>query len=85
MELVLLVLGWIALGVATIAVVTGGSFTMEGIQTAQQDASMVGIIVLLVVRTLTSVVWGVCHASLFVELRNAKDGPSDASLAEVFR
>ena len=43
------------------------------------------IVVLLIMQTLISVVYGVSHASLFVELRNAKDGPSDEALADVFR
>lgn len=85
MELLLLVLMWIVMGVTAVLVMAGGSFSLQSMAAAQQSPSIVAIVVMLVVQTLISVVWGVCHASLFVELRNAKDGFSGEALAEVFR
>jgi uncharacterized membrane protein len=35
--------------------------------------------------TLTSAVWGVVQTSLYVELRNWKDGPQAETLADIFR
>jgi hypothetical protein len=34
--------------------------------------------------TITSVVWGVMLTSLYVELRNWKDGPRTEALADIF-
>ena len=85
MVLVLAVLSWLAMALMATLVVAGGSFSLQAVAKAQQDPSIVAIVVLLIMQTLISVVSGVTHASLFVELRNAKDGPSDAALADVFR
>ena len=85
MVLVLVVLSWLAMALMATLVVAGGSFSFQAMAKAQQDPSIVAIVVLLIMQTLISVVSGVTHASLFVELRNAKDGPSDEALADVFR
>ena len=85
MVLVLVVLSWLAMALMATLVVAGGSFSLQAVAKAQQDPSIVAIVILLIMQTLISVVSGVTHASLFVELRNAKDGPSDAALADVFR
>ncbi|MBV8687251.1 MAG: hypothetical protein JOZ90_01515 [Alphaproteobacteria bacterium] len=37
-----------------------------------------------ITQTLISAVWGVVHTSLYIELRNWKDGPPADALAEVF-
>lgn len=71
--------------VATMLLVAGSSFSVLSLAAAQQDRSPITILGLLVVSTFISVLAGVCHASLFVELRNAKDGPSEQALSEVFR
>ena len=84
MVLVLVVLSWLAMALMTTLVVAGGSFSLQAMAKAQQDPSIMAIAVLLIMQTLISVVSGVSHASLFVELRNAKDGPSDEALADVF-
>ena len=85
MVLVLVVLSWLAMALMATLVIAGGGFSLQAVAKAQQDPSIVAIAVLLIMQTLISVVYGVSHASLFVELRNAKDGPSDEALADVFR
>ena len=65
-------------------VVAGTSFSVQSITAAQQSQSVTATIGLLVIGTFISVLSGVCHASLFVELRNAKDGPSEQALSKVF-
>lgn len=64
--------------------VVGTSFSVQSITAAQQSQSVTATIGLLVIGTFISVLSGVCHASLFVELRNAKDGPSEQALSKVF-
>lgn len=49
---------------------------------AQQPAGM--IILEAAVGTVTTVVWATVQASLYVELRNCKDGPDTRNLEEVF-
>lgn len=85
MELLLLVVMWILSAITSVVMLTGGDFSLKSMAAAQQNPSIVAIVVTLILQTLISVVWGVCHASLFVELRNAKDGHSGEALAEVFR
>lgn len=85
MELLLIVVMWILMAITGFLVITGASVSVNSIAAAPQNLSIVAIVVSMVMQTLMSVVWGVCNASLFVELRNAKDGHSNEALAEVFR
>ena len=42
------------------------------------------IIISLIVGTLVNLFWGLVQASLYVELRDWKDGPATAKLEQVF-
>jgi hypothetical protein len=65
-------------------------FAMFGGMQGMRDATATGsfpflyYVVTAVANTLTSAVWGVLLTSLYVELRNWKDGPATDTLAEVF-
>ena len=86
MEAVLMVLAWLAAAIIALATSATGGATLQAMaDAAKQPPTILSILVMVIVQTLVSVVYGVSHASLFVELRNAKDGPSDAALADVFR
>ena len=86
MEAVLMVLAWLATAIMALATSATGGATLQAMaDAAKQPPTILSILVMVIVQTLLSVVYGVSHASLFVELRNAKDGPSDEALADVFR
>ena len=82
--LLLFVVTAIVSSIGSVLVVAGTSFSVQSITAAQQSQSVTATIGLLVIGTFISVLSGVCHASLFVELRNAKDGPSEQALSKVF-
>lgn len=77
--LVLAVVMWLIMGVgAVIGAATGG------IEAAIDQTTTSAIILNIVLSTLTTVLWSTMLASLYVELRNAKDGPDAAELQDVF-
>lgn len=69
-----------------------GSMEAESVGGAGMDpmrdamsSFMVGVLMVSVVSaTITSAVWGVIMSSLYVELRDWKDGPKSEALAEIF-
>lgn len=67
---------------------TPGSIEAEAMGGAGMDAMgnlMAGVLMVSVVSgTITSAVWGVIMSSLYVELRDWKDGPRTEQLADVF-
>ena len=83
--LVLILTTYLVMGLIAVVFVTGRSFSLTAFAAAQQNQSAALMIGMLLVQTLFAAVYGVCLASLFVELRNAKDGPSKRALADVFR
>lgn len=84
LTLVILVLYWIfsALVVALGAMWYGG-FT-ELTQVAEGRMPIGYLVVNGIAGTITSAVWGVIQTSLYVELRDWKDGPGSDALAEIF-
>jgi hypothetical protein len=79
LNLVLLVLYWLfSFGVVAIFGDLGNSAANF------QDMSVAFILVSALVQTVTSVVWGVIQSSLYVDLRDWKDGPRSDALAEIF-
>jgi hypothetical protein len=79
LNLVLLVLYWLfSIGVVAIFGDLGRSATDF------QSMSVAFILGSAAVQTVTSVVWGVIQSSLYVDLREWKDGPKTEALAEIF-
>lgn len=79
--LVVLVVYWLASAVS-------GMFMMSSMDLTNPQAAFqmpTGfIIVSLIVGTLINLFWGLVQASLYVELRDWKDGPATAQLEQVF-
>ncbi|MEA3003715.1 MAG: hypothetical protein QOH81_2503 [Sphingomonadales bacterium] len=83
-ELVALIGYWMfsALVGAVAIVMFGG---LQGMVAAMGGGVPISYYVLsAIAKTLTSAVWGVIQTSLYVELRDWKDGPASDTLAEVF-
>jgi hypothetical protein len=76
--LVLLVIYWLFYAVVGLLGVISGAGS------AGDELSAVTIVSTTVVGLLMNMLWGVVQASLYVELRNAKDGPATHRLEEVF-
>lgn len=83
LTLVIVVSYWIASAVVTVASIAwyDGPVAME---MAWQDFSAGFFLVNAIVQTIISAFWGVTITSLYVELRNWKDGPAAEALADVF-
>jgi hypothetical protein len=81
--LTLLVLYWLFAALTGLVGVAAGS-TAEFGANAWADLSATDMGPNLASSTLTAAVGGVIHASLYVELRDWKDGPRTESLAEIF-
>ena len=78
--LVVLLAYWFLSGAA-------GYFMITGIDTAKPQLSFQStsfIVISLVVGTVINLFWGLVQASLYVELREWKDGPGTAQLEQVF-
>lgn len=84
LELVALVAYWLfSAAVGAIAITMFGG--IQGMAAAAAGGFPVSYYILSAVsKTLTSGVWGVIQTSLYVELRNWKEGPPVNALAEVF-
>lgn len=79
----LLVLSWVASGVYSSTVLLGFGFHGGGFLTGARPT--VGwAIASLMYETLTKAVWACAHAALYVELRDAREGPGEARLATIF-
>ena len=84
LELVAMVAYWMfSAAVAALALALMGSF--QGMAASALGGLPLSYYVLTAVsKTLVAAVWGVIQTSLYVELRNWKDGPPTDALAEVF-
>lgn len=81
--LVLIVLSWMLTGImAVIISAVSGAETFAEPDYLSMPFS--GLVAGALFQTLTSALWGVILSSLYVELRNWRDGPTVDSLAEVF-
>lgn len=79
----LLVLSWIASGVFQSAVLL--TFGLRGGNPLTGSAPTIGWgLASLVYETLTAATWACAHAALYVELRDAREGPGEARLATIF-
>jgi hypothetical protein len=79
--LVVLVIYWLASAVSGMFMLSSMDF--DNPQAAFQMSTSF-IIVSLIVGTLINLFWGLVQASLYVELRDWKDGPATANLENVF-
>jgi hypothetical protein len=81
--LILLVMYWLFLAlVGLVSVMTHGG--LDEMAASAGRLSLGDMAINLVSSTITSGVGAVIHSSLFVELRNWKDGPRTETLAEIF-
>lgn len=79
----LLVLSWVASGVFQSTVLL--TFGLRGGSPLAGSAPTVGwAVASIVYETLTSAIWACAHAALYVELRDAREGPGGARLATIF-
>lgn len=82
--LVLLVAYWLVTALfAVIGLLFYGGFD-DLARTAAEPLPIGYLAVTAVVQTVTSAVWGAIQTSLYVELRDWKDGPATEQLAEIF-
>lgn len=84
MWVVVLVVYWIvsALVGVVMAMVYGGF--MQYAQASMQGLPIGLIAISLPIQTLNAAVWGTLQAALYVELRDARDGPAGEQLADIF-
>lgn len=78
--LLLMVIFWLISGVA--AAVGLGITGLSGLENGNLPTGY--MIWNILIGTLSSVLWSTLQASMYVELRNAKEGPDQARLQEVF-
>ena len=79
--LVVIVLWWIVSALVGVGLIVGGGFRYAG----QDGAAALPFLALsLAVKTITTACWGTIQGSLYLELRDWKDGPATEALAEVF-
>lgn len=84
LTLVVLVVYWIVSGVVAALTIASYGGLEQVAASAAQGPSLVQLAVNAVVATLYSAVSGVIPPSLYVELRDWKDGPQTEALAEIF-
>jgi hypothetical protein len=82
--LLLAVISWIISGIVGVIMVTSGGMTALAAQMASGQVPIGYIIFSLVLTTLISAIWGTVQTSLYISLRNWKEGPQTEALAEVF-
>jgi hypothetical protein len=83
--LVLIVCYWIFSAIVGVIAISAFGGVERFAAMNQQGMSMGYLAFMAVVQTLISAIWGVILTSLYVELREWKDGPAGENLAEVFR
>jgi uncharacterized membrane protein len=84
LSLVLIVIYWLfsaLIGVLTV-MWYGGMTDFAAL--ASQGLPLAYLLFSAVIQTITSAVWGVIQSSLYVELRDWKDGPATEKLADIF-
>ncbi|HEX9947275.1 MAG TPA: hypothetical protein VGA98_07025 [Allosphingosinicella sp.] len=83
--LILVVLYWLfSAAIGVVGVMIYGGFEGFAASSASGDLPLAYLLVNVVAGTITSAVWGVVLTSLYVELREWKDGPKTEALAEIF-
>ncbi|QIG80659.1 hypothetical protein [Stakelama tenebrarum] len=85
---ILMILTWIvsaAFGIAAGLSAASGAFsTVEGTDPFQSQLSFGWIVGTVVLSVVNQTIWCTVQTSLFVELRNWKDGPSEQALGDIF-
>lgn len=82
LQLVIVIFYWLvsaALGVAMIAI-----YGMEGLESMGGVTPWWLMALSAIVQTVIAAIWGAIQTSLYVELRNWKDGPDTGALADIF-
>lgn len=80
--LLVMVLGWLLLGVVSALTLAGG---VQSIVTGEDFRPGISyLLVSAVSNTLILAFWGATQASLYLRLRNWKDGPQGSGLADIF-
>lgn len=79
LELIVLVFYWLIAAVIGIGAIFASHVLNGGVQT-----TVWSILWAAAAKTLTAAVWGTIQTSLYVELRDWKDGPASGRLADIF-
>jgi hypothetical protein len=84
--LVLLIMYWLLSAVVgVILVMLAGGVQQMTVNSLNGAVSWPVLVLGLITQTLSAAVWGVMQASLYVEVRDWKDGPTGDRVADVFR
>jgi hypothetical protein len=82
--MVLTVVSWMISAVIAMGSIAWYGSPIEFATAAAQGLPLAGLAINAVLQTFSLVMWGVIQASLYVELRNWKDGPATEKLADIF-
>ncbi len=84
LQIVLLVIFWLLSAVVGVAMLAGGGVQgmAQGFVTGQVSAGF--LLLSAITSTLTTAFWGTVQTSLYITLRNWKEGPQAEALADVF-
>jgi len=83
--LILMICYWVLSGVVgALSVQSSGGLRGLAAMNATGQLPIAFLVVTGIVQTVVACVWGVCVSSLYIELRDWKDGPQADALAEVF-
>lgn len=82
--LVLLIVYWLISALSGILMLMSGGMNAAALAMQQQQMPLGFVVLTLVVGTITNVLWGTIQASLYVELKQWKEGDSVENLEQVF-
>jgi uncharacterized membrane protein len=82
--LVLLIVYWLISALSGILMLMSGGMNAAALAMQQQQMPLGFVALTLVVGTITNVLWGTIQASLYVELKQWKEGDSVENLEQVF-
>jgi len=82
--LLLVVISWIVSGIVGIGMVMTGGMSALAAQMASGQVPIGYTLFSLVFTTILAAIWGTIQTSLYISLRNWKEGPQTEALAEVF-
>jgi hypothetical protein len=82
LQLVIIIFYWIVSGALGVLLVA--TYGMGGMATMGQTLPIWYMALNAVIQTVVAAIWGAIQTSLYVELRNWKDGPDAGALADIF-
>jgi hypothetical protein len=82
LQLVIIVFYWMVSG--AMGVLLLASYGLEGLETASTFFPWWYMVLNVILQTVIAAIWGAIQTSLYVELRDWKDGPDANALADIF-